>query len=94
MQVDITQIIITLIGALTTILTTCIIPYIRNKKILFWTKMAVSAANQIYQESGLGAEKNAYVKQFLASKGVSLSEEDLNVMIEGALYQIEHAISE
>ena len=85
MTIDLTQIVIALIGVLGTIVTTCLVPYIKSKvtvnqynTIRHWVNIAVEAAEKIYSESGMGAEKRSYVKNFL-------------VMIESAVLEMQNA---
>lgn len=100
MVIDITQIIIALIGVLTTILTTVVIPYFKAKttaeqrdNIYFWAKIAVEAAEKIFKDSGMGVQKKAYVKQFLADHGITLDESQLDVVIESAVLQMQNELA-
>lgn len=96
MSIDITQIVIALIGVLTTVLTTVVIPYFKSRttaeqrdNIYFWAKIAVQAAEKLYKESGQGKIKKEYVKEFLASHGIILDEAQLDVVIESAVLQMQ-----
>ena len=96
MVIDITQIVIALIGVLTTILTTVVIPYFKAKttaeqrdNVYFWAKIAVEAAEKIYKDAGMGAAKKEYVKQFLADHGIILDEAQVDVVIESAVLQMQ-----
>lgn len=99
MQVtDITPIIVALIGLLSTIITVVLIPYIRAKttaeqrvKAYEWAKIGVEAAEMIFKEKGMGAEKFEYVERFLESKGIVLDKEILKVVIESAVLQLKQA---
>ena len=71
MTLDIDLIIKVIIPILGAILTYLIVPFIRAKttkeqrnEISFWVNVAVSAAEQIYQEKGKGKEKKDYVITF------------------------------
>lgn len=99
MVVDITAIIVALIGLLSTVLTVVVVPYFKSKttesqreNIYFWAKIAVAAAEQIYKESGRGAEKKEYVKQFLAEHGIILDEDQIDVVIESAVLQLKNEL--
>ncbi len=98
MTIDLTQIVIALIGVLGTIVTTCLVPYIKSKvtvnqynTIRYWVNIAVEAAEKIYNESGMGTEKKSYVKNFLVSKGFDLNDMEVEVMIESAVLEMQNA---
>ena len=100
MVVDITQIVIALIGVLTTVLTTVVIPYYKAKttaqqrdNVYFWVKIAVEAAEKIYKETGMGAAKKEYVKQFLSDHNIILDEAQLDVVIESAVLQMQNEMA-
>lgn len=102
MTIDLTQIIVALIGLLatvtTTVITACIVPYFRAKltatqyeTVKFWTKTAVEAAEKIYFGTGMGSEKKEYVKQFLVKKGFTLNDDEITAMIESAVLEMQNA---
>lgn len=100
MTIDITQIVLALIGVLTTILTTVVIPYFKAKttaeqrdNIYFWAKIAVEAAEKIYKDSGMGAAKKKYVEEFLADHGIILDPTQLDVVIESAVLQMQNELN-
>ena len=72
---DYTKIVETIIALLVAIITTFVIH-------------AVKAAEQIYKESGMGAIKNKYVKKFLEEHGVDLDIEQIDVLIESAVWEL------
>lgn len=59
----------------------------RDERVIKWVDMAVRAAEQIYKESGKGAEKFKYVEQWITEK-FNISEKDLKNLIESAVYEI------
>lgn len=59
----------------------------RNDEIVKWVKVAVKAAEQIYNGSGQGKEKFAYVSEWI-SKKFKISEADLKNIIESAVYEL------
>lgn len=90
--VNIGTAVITLIGA---IITYVIVPYINSKttekqrdNAKFWVQVAVGAAEQIYKEKGQGKLKKKYVLNFLNSKGIDIDDEQLDVLIEAAVYEL------
>lgn len=57
-------------------------------KIVTYVQIAVEAAEQIYQESGKGAEKKAYVIEWLGANNITVNEDKLDAMIEAAVYNL------
>lgn len=101
MNIDLTPLLQAIIGILAVIITKYLIPYIKSKttaeeqaEIAEWISIAVTAAEQIYTGSGKGAEKKAYVIEFLQSKGytaaVNVISDELNALIEAAVYGLKN----
>ena len=74
MVIDVTQVIVALIRLISVLLSTVLIPYFRAKttqekwnNALFWVKLAVQSAEQIYNQQGMGEAKKKYVEEFLVS---------------------------
>lgn len=93
MIIEVGTILISLIGVLVTYL---LIPYIKSKTtekqredIMFWVKVAVNAAEQIYKEKGNGKLKKEYVVKFLNDIGIKISEFELDVLIESAVLELD-----
>lgn len=80
----ITKIIIPLLCA---IITVYIIPWLKDKKIYSAVKIAVQAAEQIFNETGKGKEKFAYVQGWAMNK-FKITEDDLEKFIESAVYEL------
>lgn len=59
----------------------------RSDEVVKWVKIAVKAAEQIYNNSGQGKEKFAYVSEWI-SKKFKISEADLKNIIESAVYEL------
>lgn len=59
----------------------------RSEEVVKWVKVAVKAAEQIYNGSGQGKEKFAYVSEWI-SKKFKVSEIDLKNIIESAVYEL------
>ena len=98
-MIDITEIVVAVIGLIATIITTVLVPYLKKKInienyeiIKTWAKIGVQAAEMIYTESGMGAEKKEYVKNFLNEKGLDIDEETISVLIESAVLEMKNAI--
>lgn len=101
-SVDITKIVIALIGVLSTVITTFVIPWIntklKNEKVRTAIEIAaqvVSAAQEL-QITGdlekLGLTKAEYAwneaKKALAKKGITISDEELTAYIKAAVTEL------
>ncbi len=83
MNIDIiVKVIIPILGVIITYL---IVPFIRQKttkeqreNIYFWVRVAVQAAEMIYKEKGQGKLKKEYVIDFLVSKGINITIQELD----------------
>ena len=89
---DLTPIVNAVIARSASIITTFLITWIKSKidaaklaQIVEWVGIAVRAAEQIYNESGMGEKKKQYVLDFLADKGFTLDPNSINAMIEAAV---------
>lgn len=93
------DLILALIPIIGTILTAYIIPYIKEKidneklvKYEEWVDMAVRAAEMLWTESGKGADKKAYVVDFLTNmfnqNKITITEEQMNILIEACVQQM------
>ena len=93
--VDITPILEAVVSLIAVVITVIVIPYIKSKntvekqqEISSWVKIAVSAAEQIYKGIGRGEEKKEYVLNWLAEKGIKIDANELDAMIESAVYEL------
>ena len=98
---NITEIVTLVFRLVVLIATTFLVPYIRSKttieqqqKIKLYVKMAVQAAETMYQNHGAGAQKKQYVINYLAEHGFKLDGDELDVYIESAVLELKHAINE
>ncbi len=93
------KIILALIPVLGTILTSVIVPYIREKigneklaKYEYWASMAVECAEMMFKEQGMGETKKEYVTNFLNEmfnkNKIVITEEQLNILIESCVKQM------
>ena len=92
---DLTPIVNAVITLIAAIVTTFLIPWIKSKidaaklaQIVEWVGIAVRAAEQIYNESGMGEKKKQYVLDFLADKGFTRDPNSINAMIEAAVKEL------
>lgn len=99
-MIDLTQIIVALIGLLSALISAYLVPYIKTKttyaqrqNALMWTKIAVQAAEMIYKQSGMGEVKFDYVRNFLEQKGFTLDEQEVKALIESAVLEMQNELS-
>lgn len=95
---DITHIIVLIIGVISLCITSIFLPYVKTKmsagelaNIYTLVKIAVNAAEQLYG-SKMGEKKKQYVIEYLASKGIYVDADivvsEFNAMIESAVYEL------
>lgn len=95
---DLTQIIVLIIGVVSLCITSIFLPYVKTKvsanklsTIYTLVKIAVNAAEQLYG-SKMGEKKKQYVIEYLAGKGiyvdVDIIASEFNAMIESAVYEL------
>jgi hypothetical protein len=94
------QIFMLLISLLGVLLTGLVVPWLKlkignekMKDIEKWVTVAVTAAEQM-QVAGLlppNQEKKDYVLQFIRDKGITITDEELDALIEAAVYEINKA---
>lgn len=94
-MIDLTDIVGAVAVFVLTMLVLRFIPYLKAKvgqqnyeEIKMWVKIAVQAAEMIFQESGLGEKKKQYVLEFLQSKGFTIDFDELDAMIESAVLEL------
>ena len=99
-MLNLTNIMSAIIALAAAILTTFVVPAMRRKmdtedfdELLKWVKIAVKAAEMIYKGTGLGAQKKAYVKEFLLSRGYELDETELDAAIEAAVLELKVSVA-
>lgn len=92
---DLTDIIKAILALLAVLVSTFLIPYIKQKvdaekldKMRKWVRIAVEAAEQIYRGSGHGAEKKEYVLSFLRDHGFTVDAEKLETLVESAVLEL------
>ncbi len=96
----ITVIIKALVAVLSVLITSVVIPYIKGKigenkynEIKYYVEYAVRCAEQLYTPEQW-QEKKAYVKAYILRKaadlGINMTEEDLDILIEGIVNEVKH----
>ena len=107
MRIDITQIVIALIGLLSAVLTGFAIPWLKSKidinngkvsenqayMIKLVINTAVKAAEQLYN-SDEGKEKKAYVVNLLKEQGLDIDLPEIDAAIEAAVLELHRQINE
>ena len=95
---NITPVVNAVIALVAAVITAFVIPWIKSKttaaqreEINAWVKTAVTAAEQIFTEPGMGKAKKAYVLKFLEEKNLKIDEESVNLMIESAVKNMNEA---
>ena len=89
-----------IIAVLSAVVTYAVVPLLRAKLgdqrlavVKEWVNIAVHAAEQIFHAGGQGAEKKQYVIDFLNSKGLKISEEELDRLIEAAVFEMNKTLN-
>ncbi len=98
-SIDLTAIIQAFIMLISSIITIYIIPKVKSyltaklsaeqrENLKQWVKVAVAAAEQMYNGSGLGQEKYRYVVSFLEEKGIYVNYKEVEALIESEVYKL------
>ena len=92
---DITPIVEAVVALIGVVITCIVIPYVRSKttaqqreELNAWIKIAVAAAEQIYQGAGRGEEKKQYVLDWVEDHNVTVDEDRIDALIEAAVYEL------
>lgn len=95
MDEGLVRIILAVISLLGAIITGVLVPYLKTKydankmaQIQFWVEVAVKGAEQIFTDPQSGEQKKQYVIDYLNSKGVKITMEDLDMLIEAAVKEL------
>ena len=99
-MVDLTGIVIAATTLIAAVITTFLIPYLKQKissekfnEMLMWANIAVKAAEMLYEGSGRGAEKKQYVMEFLNSKGYTLDAASIDCVIEAIVLELKNSMA-
>lgn len=97
-MVNITPIVEAFLTLIAAVIAVVVVPYIKSRttaqqqaELAIWVKIAVSAAEQLFRESGAGATKKAYVVNWLNEHGITVDENKIDAMIESAVYELKIA---
>lgn len=101
MEINITTLVIGLVGLLFGLLEVYLLPILADKlgeakyeKLVKWVKIGVNAAEMIFRESGMGVEKKAYVLNFLKSKGFKIDTAEVDAVIEAHVLELQKVVTE
>lgn len=95
MQIDITQVVVAIIGLLSAVLTVVVIPWIKSKMtaqqwdtLMSYGLAAVQAAEILFNASGQGKEKLAYamrhIEELCKQNGIKADTDTIRIVIENA----------
>lgn len=98
-MVDVTQIIVALIGLLSVVVTAIVVPLIKAKtttaqwnNIVSWATTAVAAAEVIYKGAGRGEEKREYVINWVTHEAekhnIKVDTDTVRIALENAWKQM------
>lgn len=92
---QILTLVISLIGVL---LTGLVVPWLKTKisnerltSIELWVNIAVAAAEQMKVAGLITEDKKTFVVKFLKDKGITITDQELNTLIEAAVYELNKA---
>lgn len=94
-MIDLTPIMEAIIALVVAVITAFVIPWLKGKidadkleQIKLWVTVAVEAAEQLYNGTGRGEEKKAYVVKFLQEKGFTIDPDSLDKLIEAVVFNL------
>jgi hypothetical protein len=78
------------------VLTYFVVPWLKSKfsneqllNLGKWAKIAVTAAEQMKATGLITEDKKTYVVQFLKDKGITITDQELDALIEAAVFEID-----
>ena len=96
---DITKIVVAVIGLLSAVLTVFVAPYLKTKtdiakleKLSKFCQQFVSAAEQTIKGTGMGTRKKEKVQDWLEEKGYNVSLDEVDSAIEAAVKEMNIAM--
>jgi len=97
-NIDLTPILTAIIALIGAIITYFVIPVLKGKisddnwnEIVKWIKIAVEAAEQMKSAGIITTPKKDYVLAFLRNKGITITDQELDALIEAAVFEINKA---
>lgn len=99
MEINMTAIVEAIFVLIGVIITTVIVPYIKarttekqRENINGWVKVAVAAAEQLFQGTGRGVEKKQYVLEWLTAHNIEVDATKMDAMIEAAVHALKEGL--
>ncbi len=99
MTIDLTLFMKAVFTLVAVLITGYLIPWLKSKttveqqqEINTWVKIGVQAAEQLFVGSGRGAEKKAYVMEYLQQKGFRVDATELDKMIEATVLALNKGV--
>lgn len=97
-NIDLTPILTAIIALIGAIITYYVIPVLKGKisaeqwnEITKWVKIAVAAAEQMKDAGIINVPKKDFVLEFLRDKGITITDSELDALIEAAVFEINKA---
>lgn len=88
MEINLTEVVVALIGLLSTVITCFLVPILKKKLdkdkreiLVTLVQTAVYAAEQVFRGTKLGRDKKEYVFKFLKEQGIDVEDERLRTQI-------------
>lgn len=92
---QILSLVLTIIGL---VITCFVVPWLKTKisnekltAVEMWVNIAVAAAEQKKVAGIITGDKKTYVLQFLKDKGITITDQELDALIEAAVFEINKA---
>ena len=86
------SVLIPIVGAVITYIVWPLIKEITTEKqrnnVLFWVEVAVLAAEKHFNEKGLGEKKKLFVLDFLQTKGMDITIDELDMIIDAVVEEV------
>lgn len=99
-NVNLTPIVEAVISLIGVLISVYLIPFLKKKlnneqltEVKKWTLIAVQSAEQIFN-SKQGEAKKQYVLDFLGTKGYDVTSEDIDNLVESAVYTLKSAVDD
>lgn len=97
-NINLIPIITALFGLIGAVITYYVIPVLKGRisaeqwsEIVKWVKIAVAAAEQMKAAGIITVPKKDYVLSFLKGKGITITDEELDALIEAEVFEINKA---
>lgn len=92
-MLDITPIVEAFFTLLTAVVSVLVLPFIKAKIDVFWVRLAVDAAEQLYKGHGRGEEKKAHVVEWLKKNNITVNQKRLDIMLEAAVGKLNQELT-